>query len=334
MLTNALFRFSFSLPHPHPNGPNDYAKLLYWENGSGVSVGLVGLLIHSANQIYYIQFGPKSMKGVADRDFTSLMSGTEGSFIGSLAEAQLVEGLRCSQDQLPSTVTRQSFFEMGDGEKLALAKRTFSEEDQRTFREVGKPTHEITLRDLNLDVMISLIFQIKNQECPKFAPWAGTILHQTNTENGASIIARILEAGGASKIAPAHNDELGWIVPIPVLLMCLSHRLPAMDVVLLTLSAMMLARFLGGVDEGWRAVNAISHLVQKEHKSISSFATWGLLPAIDMVLSGIIGTFTWGSPTRKILVLPEMLLDWAKEIEKIQQGQQRVATRSMRAARL
>jgi len=308
---------------PHVNGPNDYAELCMWENGPGASAGIVGLRIVRkvgiTEQETYLQFHPASMKGVADRSFTGLMSGQEGEFMNTFNNACLVEGLRRRPELIDNidgwNMAADKFKLEGDSAKLWWAQKLPKSTQEQLIKE-GKPTRRLPMHSLDLVAMEQMIVRIK-AENPKFAPVAGTLLGQANTENCASVIARVLHAGGADRIAPPANDELTLEAAFVGALMGAAADFGFVELGLLTLASALAARFIGGMDEGWRAADAIGNLMHKEHKPYATPVSWGLHVA-DMVVSGVVGALSWGSPTQKFLVLPEMLVDQVRRIQAVE----------------
>lgn len=306
----------------------DYVRLYSWEQGPGASAGVLGLEISHGGQLYYLQFHPEKMSGVAERSLSGLMNGTKGGFINSFADAQLIEALRRNLHLLPSDITSEHFLRtMGDGEKLKLIQeRNLSA--QLLSLPAGKPTQTITLRTLDFNAMICQYYVLKSTP-PLFAPAAGTVLHQANTENCATIIARVLHAGGANRSTSSCNDALGWVF-LPILIWGVCSDNSGSDVLLMTLAAGLLGRLLGSMSEAWNAADAIGALMHREHKPYATSATWGLRLA-GMAIAGVIGTLTPGSPTHKLLLLPDMLVTWAKQIEKTEQSSRLEVGRRMRA---
>lgn len=301
-----LFQYLLGKKKNPESSSDNYAQLCYWENGPGASAGIVGLLVVRNKQETYLQFHPKSMKGVADRGFTQLMSGTEGGFVSSLEDAMMIEGFRRSWKG-----DKKELLEMSDDDKLKIAKSGDYAESRLIT--LGKPTHQITLGNLDLDTMINTINQIKSEK-PLWAPVGGTILHQHNTENCASIIAKVLHAGGARNIVRSENDQMGKMCALPAFLIAAAHELGVVEIALATVGGFIGGRFIGGAAEGYNASEAMGHLMQKEHKPYAVEATWGL-KLLSSAVCGFIGTLTTNSPAEKFIVLPEMLLDFARKLE-------------------
>jgi hypothetical protein len=232
----------------------------------------------------------------------------------------VIEGYRRAIDLWED---KPSFKELGDNDKLAVAKldleRALAPDQKERIQQLGKPSEIIELTYLKAYTMLSMIKILKGKP-PQFAPMSGTFIGDGKTENCASIIYKVLLAGGANKIFPPLNEQLtrvdlDYVVPLIMLIGTGYGLMPALEYSLYSLAA---ARFAGGALEGLRAIDSLMDLMKREKQTLPAFLD---LRTLYTAYSGLLSVVMPGSTPMRINVLPQDVWNLAQQLERVEKAQ-------------
>lgn len=142
---------------------------------------------------------------------------------------------------------------------------TLTPDEKRLIKKIGQPQHKVTLYSLDIEKMLAHVTKIK-EETVKWAPWAGTVIHQRNTYNCASVVMELLNVGGIQRLLIPPAELCSYLGALLGLAYALTHCPTTINMILGLMIGGFSGRIIGGAYEGCTSVQYFLNVIAREQK--------------------------------------------------------------------